>query len=107
MDQLESAVNEVSDKDWAWWPFLWLRPVKHEPLSFLRIAVISVLYGLPASVLTQVGIKVQYAASHTEIVATSLLFPLLFLFFGTVFIAPMWNRRASALRSRRNAGFSG
>lgn len=106
MDELESAVNEVSDKDWAWWPFLWLRPEKHEPLSFVRIAVIAVLYGLPASALTEVGIKLQYAATRTEIVATSLFFPLLFLFFGTVFVAPMWNRRASALRARRDAGFN-
>jgi hypothetical protein len=105
MDQLEAAVNEVSDKDWAWWPFLWLRPEKEQHLSLVRIAVISVLYGLPASVLAELGIKLQYAATVPELIATSLVFPLLFLFFGSVFVAPMWNRRASALRARRAAGF--
>lgn len=106
MDQLEAAVNEVSDKDWAWWPFLWLRPEKHEHLSVLRMASISMLYGVPASVLTELGIKLQYPASLPELVATSLFFPLLFLFFGSVFVAPMWNRRANCLRARRAAGFS-
>lgn len=106
MDELEAAVNEVSDKDWAWWPFLWLRPEKHEHLSLLRIAAISMLYGMPASVLTELGIKLQYAASIPELIATSLFFPLLFLFFGSVFVAPMWNRRAGSLRARRAAGFS-
>ena len=28
LDELEEAVNEITDKDWSWWPFLWLRPAK-------------------------------------------------------------------------------
>lgn len=105
MDHFEAAVNEVSDKDWAWWPFLWLRPAKHEHLSILRIGSIALLYGVPASVLAQLGIKLQYAASLPELVGTSLFFPVLFLFVGSVCIAPMWNRRANGLRARRDAGF--
>jgi len=44
-------------------------------------------------------------ASVTEIVATGLFFPLLLLLCGSVFVAPMWNRRAGMLRARRAAGF--
>jgi hypothetical protein len=106
MDELEAAVNEVSDRDWAWWPFLWLRPEKHQHLSLLRVASISLLYGVPASVLTELAIKLQYAATIPELVATSLFFPLLFLFSGSVFVAPMWNRRADSLRARRASGFN-
>ncbi|MDB4946402.1 MAG: hypothetical protein JWP97_5936 [Labilithrix sp.] len=104
MDQLEAVVNEVSDKDWAWWPFLWMRPEKHGHLSVVRVAAMAMLYGLPASVLTELGIKLQYAASAAEIAGTALFFPVLFLLVGTVFVAPMWNRRAASLRSRRAAG---
>ena len=107
MDQLEAAVNEVSDKDWSWWPFLWLRPEKDAHLSLGRIASISVLYGVPASVLSELGIKLQYAASVPELVGIGLLFPLMFFCFGSVVVAPMWNRRAERLTARRAAGFGG
>lgn len=106
MDQLEAAVNEVSDKDWSWWPFLWLRPEKQAHLSLGRVASLSVLYGAPASVLLALGIRLQYAASLPEHVATALFFPLLLLLFGSVVVAPMWNRRADRLRARSAAGFS-
>jgi hypothetical protein len=106
MDQLEEAVNEVSDKDWSWWPFLWLRPEKQEHLSLGRVASVSMLYGVPASVLLALGIKLQYAASLAEHVATGLVFPLLFLLFGSAVVAPMWNRRADRLRARSAAGFT-
>ena len=105
MDQLEAAVNEVSDKDWSWWPFLWLRPAKEAHLSLGRIASISVLYGLPASVLSELAIKLQYAGSVPELVGIGLFFPMAFLFFGSVVVAPMWNRRAGRLNARRAAGF--
>lgn len=105
MDELEAAINDVSDKDWSWWPFLWLRPEKRSRLSVGRIATLAVLYGLPASVLTEVGIKFHYAASLPELVGSALFFPVFFLVIGSVMVAPMWNRRADRLRARRAAGF--
>lgn len=53
----------------------------------------------------ELGVKLQDAASVTEILATVLFFPLLLLLCGSVFVAPMWNRRAGILRARRAAGF--
>jgi hypothetical protein len=107
MDHLEAAVNDVSDSKWSWWPFLWLRPEKNEHLPLTRIALLSVLYGVPLSVLLELGIKLQYAASTPELVATALFFPLLMLVAGSAVVAPMWNRRAERLRARRAAGFGG
>ena len=107
IDQLETSVNEVSDMNWSWWPFLWLRPEKHEHFSLARVASIAMLYGTPASAVMAVGIKVQYEASLPELVGTGMFFPLLFLFFGSVVLAPMWNRRSDRLRARQAAGFGG
>ena len=106
MDRFEAVVNDVSDKDWSWWPFLWMRPAKEAPLSLARIGALSMLYGFPASVIAAIGIKLQHAASPVELVSTSLFFPLLFLFTGSVVVAPMWNRRAERVRARGAAGFS-
>lgn len=106
MDKLEAAVNDLSDKDWSWWPFLWLRPEKHHRLPLTRIALLSLLYGAPLAVLLEVGIKAQYAASTTELVATAGFFPLMLLVAGSFVVAPMWNRRAQRLRARGAAGFA-
>lgn len=105
MEKLEAAVNDVSDNDWSWWPFLWLRPEKSERLRLSRVATMSALYGVPLSVLLEVGIKAQYKASMTELVATALVFPMLLLVTGSTVVAPMWNRRADRLRARSASGF--
>lgn len=105
MDNLEAAVNDLSDNDWSWGPFLGLRPGKHERLPFTRVALLSAFYGIPLAALLELGIKAQYAASTTELVATAAFFPLLSLVVGSVVVAPMWNRRAERLRARSAAGF--
>jgi hypothetical protein len=103
LEQLEEAVNEVSDKDWCWWPFLWLRPEKHAVFSLARIVSLSALYGVPLSLLMVLGLFLFGAPSDQELVLTSASFPLQFLFIGSLVVAPMWNRRANRLRARRAA----
>jgi hypothetical protein len=100
IDAVEEVINEISDRDWSWWPFLWLRPEKHAELSLGRIVILSVLYGIPSSVLLGLGISLQRVPSHTELVLTAFAFPMMFLFSGSILIAPMWNRRAERLRAR-------
>ncbi len=101
LDRLEDVINDVSDRDWSWWPFLWLRPEKTAHLSLTRILSLSVLYGVPASVLMGFAISVLRAPSTPELLFTAFAFPMLFLFTGSVVVAPMWNRRADRLRARR------
>jgi hypothetical protein len=99
-DELEETVNEISDRDWSWWPFLWLRPEKHAELTLSRVIALSLLYGLPCGVLTATASSLMRAASHSNSLFLSLAFPLLFLFAGSAIVAPMWNRRAERLRAR-------
>src|SRR3954452_23284009 len=100
LDAIEETVNEISDRDWSWWPFLWLRPDKHVELTLARIMSLSVLYGLPCSVLMGVASSILRAPSLAETVFTVFAFPMLFLFAGSALVAPMWNRRAKRLRAR-------
>jgi hypothetical protein len=100
LDALEDTVNEITDRDWSWWPFLWLRPEKHVRLSLTRIVSLSVLYGVPCSVLMGFAFSLLRASSLTERLFSAVTFPLLFLFAGSVLVAPMWNRRAERLRAR-------
>jgi hypothetical protein len=97
---LEDAVNELSDKDWSWWPFLWMRPLKQAPLTLWRVSVLALLYGVPSSLVLSLVARFQpeHAQTAAESTFTFAVFPLLFLFIGSVVVAPMWNRRAERLR---------
>jgi hypothetical protein len=103
LDAFEEAVTELADHDWTWWPFLWLRPAKHAFLSLRRIVTLSVLVGLPPSVLSSFVVWYGRPEERARLPLLVAAFPLAFLFFGSVVIAPMWNRRAERLRAGRSA----
>ncbi|MBS2020195.1 MAG: hypothetical protein JST00_45470 [Deltaproteobacteria bacterium] len=103
IDDLEEAINEVSDDDRSWWPFLWMRPEPHVRLSLARLAALAVLYGLPIGVLAAIAIVALEPVSQSEAPVAAAGFPTMLFLFGSVFIAPMWNRRASRLSEARRA----
>ena len=45
MDKLEKLMNWLSDMDWSWWPFLFLRPRKDEVMTNLIVLKISLCSG--------------------------------------------------------------
>ncbi len=101
LDALESVVNEISDKDRSWWPFLWLRPAKHERMSLRRLVSIAILYGLPCGAALAFLAWLALPNPPNEVAAPIVGFPVLLLFAGTVVVGPMWNRRAHRLERRR------
>lgn len=100
IDALEKKVNSVTDKDGAWWPFLWLRPHKHVSLTLDRLCMLAVLYGAPGGMLLAVGFALLYPSQREKAALVALGFPMLLLFIATAIIGPMWNRRAERLRRR-------
>ena len=95
IETLEKAINEVTDKDWSWWPFLWLRPDPHERLTLPRLAVVALLFGLPCGVLVATALSVAGQNAHSTFVVAA--FPMLLFFVATALVGPMWNRRAERL----------
>ena len=100
LEIFEKAINEVSDKDWSWWPFLWLRPEQHAALSLTRLFVISMLYGIPCGAVSHLAVVLLEPRARESFPVLLVGLPLLFLFIGSVVVAPMWNRRAERLRHR-------
>ena len=98
-DILEKAINEISDKDWSWWPFLWLRPEKHARMSLLRVTALSLLYGVPFSGMMMLALRhIEGVVAQQQFVA-AVVFPIMFLLLGSTVIGPMWNRRAERERA--------
>jgi hypothetical protein len=98
---LEHAVNELNDKAWAWWPFLFMRPPPSQRLTSARVLLLSVLYGLPPALLANLVMRV----THERPELNPLLFPAasVILFFAVfrVTFAWCWNRRAARLSRTR------
>jgi len=97
LETLESAVNEVSDKDWSWWPFLWLRPAQHEPMTLARMATVALLFGAPIGAMLTVFATMLSPESKSVAPVMVGLFPMVLFFIASVLVGPMWNRRADRL----------
>lgn len=102
LDAFEEAVNEISDTDWTWWPWLWLRPKKAEPLTLARVVAMAILYGAPLSGISAICLGCVSAEARAYAPFAMLGYPLAFLFLGSVIMAPMWNRRAERERRKSN-----
>ena len=97
MSLWDEILNEMSDVEWVWWPFTYLRPAKHALMRTRLVAMLSILYGVPLGMLG----NVMLAAAETELAKLPFLFPLgltafLFVFHRLTF-ARAWNRRAARL----------
>jgi len=100
LDSLERAINDVSDQDWSWWPFLWLRPEKTETFTLGRSAILSLLYGVPLGGLMMLVAAFSRPEFHEIAPVLAAIFPVLLFFVGSSLVAPMWNRRAERLAQR-------
>jgi hypothetical protein len=94
LDHLEKAINEVSDKDWSWYPFLWLRPKKHQSMGPFRLLAVAVLFGLPIGGLISLALALGVPDARPVASLPTLVFPLSLFFVASVLVGPMWNRRA-------------
>ncbi len=103
MKTIESWVLRISDSDWTWKGFGWMRPRKQERIGPWYILFGSVLLGLPGIV---VGIGMLFLAfgkvglETCGVIAAGVV--LVEVLLHSVF-AHYWNRRAAALMSARAA----
>jgi hypothetical protein len=100
IEAFEEGINEISDQDRNWWPFLWLRPTKDRELTLARLVLIAVLYGLPVGALGGLGMTLARPEMREGALVVAFAFPLTCLLFATTVVGPMWNRRAQRLRAR-------
>lgn len=97
-EELEVALNTLTDQDWAWWPFVELRPRADTPMSTRRVLKMSLHYGpLIAMILLVPCIRQLAVGDAVTLIAASI--GLTFLIWRFTF-AVAWNRRANRLTKR-------
>ena len=102
LELVEDRVNALSDDGQSWWPFSFLKPAVHLPLTTPRVLALSILYAVPACLIAAVmghgmGDRVSGNELARIIVAATMAF---FMVFQCSF-ALVWNRRARRLQTER------
>lgn len=97
VDAFEQFMNELSDQDWGWWPFLRLRPAKSERITLGRLVRMAVAYGAVYGTLCGAFFAILGRITFPSILPVAIAFvPIFFVAYGLTFV-PMWNRRARRL----------
>ncbi len=102
MERFVRLANRLSDMDWGWWPFLYLRPPRDERMTTRRVALMALHFGpivgvvLVALVLWRQPLLRPFIAPLS--VGTMIGSALWFLLVYRLSFAYCWNVRAAALK---------
>ena len=89
--------NWLSDKDFIWWPFSFLRPEPKDPITFKLTLLMTACFGGLAFTMFTIFAIVNNAFYANSAISTFLLcFVGFFLWFNLI-TKPLWNRRAKEL----------
>lgn len=95
LDLITTLHNWLSDKDFIWWPFSFLRPDAKEPMTFKLTNQMTLCFGGLSFLMFTVLAIANNAFSFETAISTLLgCFGGFFIWFNLV-TKPLWNRRSS------------
>lgn len=98
LDIIAQLHNWLSDKDFIWWPFSFLRPEPHNPITFkLTLIMTSCFGGLAFLMFTTMAIMNNAFNFDYALGVFLTSFGGFFTWFNVV-TKPLWNRRARSLK---------
>lgn len=98
---LASFHNWISDKDFIWWPFSFLRPEKNELITLRHVGLMTLCFGGLAFLMFAGFAVVNNVMTADNLIITFIsCFLSFFLWFGLV-TRPLWNLRARDLRQKK------
>lgn len=101
VDMIASAHNWLSDKDFIWWPFSFLRPLPNERITFSQTLTMTGCFGGLTFVFFTVFSFMNNAFSMESTFWTLISCFLGFLLWFNAITKPLWNRRATKLQKRQ------
>lgn len=101
IDLIAHFHNWLSDKDFIWWPFSFLKPAPSTPMTFKLTLLMTGCFGGMAFVMFAVMALMNNALTADYLVSVFISsFIGFFLWFNLV-TKPLWNRRSRNLATRR------
>lgn len=98
LDLLTQFHGWLSDKDFIWWPFSFLRPESHVPMTFKLTSIMTACFGGLAFLMFTVMAVMNNAFTADYAVSVFMTsFGGFFAWFNLV-TKPLWNRRARTLK---------
>ena len=100
MDKLEDLMNSLTDRDWSWWPVLFLRPNRDQLIDSVLLLKMTAVFGTAIGVLWFLWITVSGGQTLSlSVFALLMILGWVFFLAGYKFtFAYFWNRRARRLQ---------
>jgi hypothetical protein len=96
-DLITQLHNWLSDKDFIWWPFSFLRPEPQVPMTLKLTSLMTACFGgLAFLMFTIMAIMNNAFTADTAIQTFFFCFAGFFFWFNAI-TKPLWNRRARTL----------
>ena len=103
MNRFHGRLVELTDADWAWWPFVHLRPAKEQLMTTGFVAKLTLVYGPIAAFLLVALVWNDGERNPAVLVSFALLTMLAFFVVYRLTFARWWNERANQLLQARSA----
>ena len=98
LDLLTQFHNWLSDKDFIWWPFSFLRPEPNVPMTFKLTLVMTLSFGGLAFMMFSVMAFMNNALTFDYALSIFLTSFIGFFLWFNLITKPLWNRRANSLK---------
>jgi hypothetical protein len=98
LDLLTTFHNWLSDKDFIWWPFSFLRPGPKDPITFKLTLLMTACFGGMTLLFFTVFAFLNNELTPSTFVTTFFSCTLGFLIWFNLITRPLWNRRVASIR---------
>lgn len=99
LDLITDFHNWLTDKDFLWWPFSFLRPEPNEFMTFKLTLIMTGCFGGLATLLFTVLAIMNNAFNPYQAFVTCTSCFVFFIGWFNLITKPFWNRRARALNA--------
>lgn len=99
MEEIINFANRLTDMDWGWWPFLFLRPEKNEKMTTAVVAKMALYFGSLGGVIAYVLVVALGRPGGIFLFLTILVgFMIFFFVIYRLTFAICWNYRAERIK---------
>jgi hypothetical protein len=98
LDKIVDVHGWLSDKDFIWWPFSFLRPNPSTPMTFQLTCLMTICFAGLSSLMYALYSIVNNAFDAPTLFKNIMIFFALFFIWFNVVTKPLWNQRARRLK---------